>query len=168
MYRTINLSCLFKITARQVSSEVGLAILYYVVRYRVIYLQCLCYLALPLCTVSMYLTRCVSFFPLFFNFLFLKLQFMRIKMYIRGLLPLAPSMKRLRVVSLSRSFVRYFLARWRPTVGRRSVSLPPGDGGSRDRVYLYGGDVRRWQRSMLQRRTNSCCRQVRVRGTRTL
>ena len=27
-------------------------------RYRVIYFQCLCYLALPLCIVSMHLTRC--------------------------------------------------------------------------------------------------------------
>ena len=53
-------------------------------RYRVIYFQCLCYLALPLCIVNMHLTRCVSLFPLLFlNFLFLKLQFMRINMYIR-------------------------------------------------------------------------------------
>ena len=52
-------------------------------RYRVIYFQCLCYLALPLCMVSMHLTRCVFLFPLFFlNFLFLKLQFMRRKMHI--------------------------------------------------------------------------------------
>jgi len=52
-------------------------------RYRVIYFQCLCYLALPLCIVSIHLTRCVSFFFLrFSNSLFLKLQFMRIKMYI--------------------------------------------------------------------------------------
>jgi len=51
-------------------------------RYHVIYFQCLCYLALPLCIVSMHLTRRVSLFPLLFNFLFLKLQFMRIKMYI--------------------------------------------------------------------------------------
>jgi len=49
-------------------------------RYRVIYFQCLCHLSLSLCIVSMHLTRCVSFFSLF-NFLFLKLQFMRIKMY---------------------------------------------------------------------------------------
>ena len=34
-------------------------------RYRVIYFQCLCYLALPLCIVSMHLTRCVYLFPLF-------------------------------------------------------------------------------------------------------
>ena len=43
-----------------------------------IYFQCSCYLALPLCIV-MHLTRCVSCF--FFNFLFLKLQFMRMRMY---------------------------------------------------------------------------------------
>jgi len=30
MYRTINLSCLFKITARQVSSEVALTIFHYI------------------------------------------------------------------------------------------------------------------------------------------
>jgi len=55
----------------------------YFMRYRVIYFQCLCYLALPLCIVCMHLTRYVSFFFLcYFNFLFLKLQFMRIKMYI--------------------------------------------------------------------------------------
>jgi len=30
----------------------------YFMRYRVIYFQCLCYLALPLCIVSMHLTRC--------------------------------------------------------------------------------------------------------------
>ena len=55
----------------------------YILRYRVIYFQCLCYLALPLCIVSMHLTRCVSFFfpSSFFNLLFSKLQFMRIKMY---------------------------------------------------------------------------------------
>ena len=29
-----------------------------IMRYRVIYFQCLCYLALPLCIVSMHLTRC--------------------------------------------------------------------------------------------------------------
>ena len=60
-------------------------------RYRVIYFQCLCYLALPLCIVSMHLTLsvlrhvvCLSVSFVFFNFLFLKLQFMRIKMYIGG------------------------------------------------------------------------------------
>ena len=31
-------------------------------RYRVIYFQCLCYLALPLCTVSVHLTRCALLF----------------------------------------------------------------------------------------------------------
>jgi len=57
-------------------------------QYRAVYFQCWCYLALPLCTVSMHLTRCALwhvmclFFLCFFNFLFLKLQFMRIKMYI--------------------------------------------------------------------------------------
>ena len=57
-------------------------------RYRVIYFQCLCYLALPLCIVSMHLTRCALWYVVclfsfvFFNFLVLKLQFMRIKMYI--------------------------------------------------------------------------------------
>jgi len=41
-------------------------------RYRVIYFQYLCYLALPLCTISMHLTVlcsltfCMSLFPLFF------------------------------------------------------------------------------------------------------
>ena len=44
---------------------------YSFVRYRVIYFQYLCYLALPLCTVSMHLTRCMSLFPLFFLFKFL-------------------------------------------------------------------------------------------------
>ena len=38
----------------------------YFMRHRVIYFQCLCYLALPLCIVSMHLTRRVSLFPLFF------------------------------------------------------------------------------------------------------
>jgi len=40
----------------------------YFMRYRVIYFQCLCYFALPLCIVSMHLTRCVlvSFFFLCF------------------------------------------------------------------------------------------------------
>ena len=40
-------------------------------RYRVIYFQCLCYSALPLCVVSMHLIRCVlvSFFFLCFQFL---------------------------------------------------------------------------------------------------
>jgi len=60
-------------------------------RYRVICFQCLCYLALPLCIVSrppMHLTRCAPgyavciFSIVLLNFLFLKLQFMRIKMYI--------------------------------------------------------------------------------------
>ena len=45
-----------------------------IMRYRVIYFQCLCYLALPLCIVSMHLTRCalwhvLCLFPLFFKFL---------------------------------------------------------------------------------------------------
>jgi len=60
-------------------------------RYRVIYFQCLglCYLALQLCIVSMHLTRCVLShvvclsFSVFLNFLFVKLQFMRIKMHIQ-------------------------------------------------------------------------------------
>ena len=54
-------------------------------RYRVIYFQCLCYLSLPLGIVSMHLTRVLDtlcLFSLFFYFLFLKLQFMQIKMYI--------------------------------------------------------------------------------------
>ena len=38
-------------------------------RYRVIYFQCLCYLALPLCIVSMHLTRCVLWPVVCFFFL---------------------------------------------------------------------------------------------------
>jgi len=55
-------------------------------RYGVIYFQCLCYLALPLCVVSMHLTRCVLwhvvcifFFCCFLISCFLKLQFVRKK-----------------------------------------------------------------------------------------
>ena len=55
-------------------------------RYCVIYFQCLCYFALPLCTVSMHLTRCALWHVVCLFLLFLiscfKLQFMRIKMYI--------------------------------------------------------------------------------------
>jgi len=48
-----------------------------------LFIMCLCYLVLPLCIVSMHLTRCVLrhvvciFFLCFFNFLFSKLQFKR-------------------------------------------------------------------------------------------
>jgi len=50
----------------------------YYMRYRVIYFQCLCYLVLPLYIVGL----CISFSFVFFHSVFLKLQFMRIKMYI--------------------------------------------------------------------------------------
>jgi len=42
----------------------------YFMRYRVIYFQCLCYLALPLCLVSMHLTRCVLWHVVYVSFSF--------------------------------------------------------------------------------------------------
>jgi len=42
----------------------------YFTRYRVIYFQCLCYLALPLCVVSMHLTRCVLWHVVYVSFSF--------------------------------------------------------------------------------------------------
>ena len=50
-------------------------------RYRVIYFQCLCYLALPLCTVSMHLTRCVLWHVVCLFFLFLICCFFEAPIY---------------------------------------------------------------------------------------
>jgi len=56
----------------------------YFLRYRVTYFQRLCYLALLLCIVNTFDTLCVFFsfvFLYIFYTLFLKLQFMQIKMH---------------------------------------------------------------------------------------
>ena len=55
----------------------------YFMRYRVLYFQCLCYFAVHIVSIDAFDTLCYRVFLwplLFYNFLFLKLQFMRIKM----------------------------------------------------------------------------------------